>query len=341
MKRIKKIMFVLLFIIIFVAVLIPLSYTLRPLEGENKEVRERITGFYAEKEDSLDIVTVGSSGLFRFVDTPYLWKQEGYTSYNFAFPSLSIYLFEDLLDEVAKTQSPDLIILDMRKFITTNSTDINKVRSQFALHNVKYSTVRCKMINRVYSSPKDRLSHYFDIAVYHSGWDNLTLDNLKYADNEEEHKLKGFRVIDVVREFESVDVSGVVEEKAISKNAEKTLRSILEKCKEKDLEVLCLMTPYQLTASQQKKGNYIGSIVEEYGYRYLDMNPIQEELGLDYSKDFYHNKHVNVFGAEKVTGYLGEYIRTHYDISNEHDEDVIDSWNKAAKEYDAQMEALK
>lgn len=341
MKTLKRVMIIALFVILFVTLLVPLSYTLRPLEGENKEVRERITGFYAEEKDSLDVVMVGSSGLFRYVDTPYLWKQEGLTSYNFTFPSLSIYLIEDLIDEVHKSQSPELLVIDMRKFLFTNNKKISKVRSQFALNNVNYSPLRCRMVNRVFNDPKERISYYFDIAVYHDGWENVTLENLKYADNKEEHALKGFRIIDVARQYEPINVSGVDGMTAISGDAEEALRSLLKKCKEENLEVLFLTTPWPITEKEQKKSNYIGSIIEEYDYQYLDMNPIKDEIGIDCSTDFYEEKHVNVYGAEKVTAYLGEYIRDNYEFTRVHDESVVESWNKAAEEYDEKMKDLK
>lgn len=337
MKILKRVMIIALFVILFVVLLVPLSYTLRPLEGENKEVRERTAGFYAEEEDSLDVVMVGSSGLFRYVDTPYLWKQEGLTSYNFAFPSLSIYLIEDLIDEVHKTQSPKLLVIDVRKFIFTKNKKISKVRSQFAFNNVNYSPLRCRMINRVFKNPKERISYYFDIAVYHDGWENVTLENLKYADNKEEHVLKGFRIIDNAKQYEPIDVSNIDGMTAISDDAEGALRSLLEKCKEENLEVLFLTTPWPITEKEQKKSNYIGNIIEEYDYPYLDMNPIKEEIGIDCATDFYEEKHVNIYGAEKVTAYLGKYIRDNYGFTPFHDEAVVESWNKAVNEYDKQM----
>ena len=58
-----------LFIAIFLAVLLPVSYMVRT----NGDVKERFAGFYAEKKDTLDIVMIGSSPVFPYYAAPKLW----------------------------------------------------------------------------------------------------------------------------------------------------------------------------------------------------------------------------------------------------------------------------
>ena len=48
------------FLGIFVLLLVPLSYMLRT----NGAVKDRFSGFYAEKDHTLDIVMIGSSPVF-------------------------------------------------------------------------------------------------------------------------------------------------------------------------------------------------------------------------------------------------------------------------------------
>ena len=341
MKIVKKLSFLLVFVVLVGALLVPVSYMLRPADGPNEEIRNRMTGFYAEPEDSLDAVVVGSSAVYRYVNNPQLWQETGITSYNFATPGFSIFLLEDLIDEVNKTQSPEVIIVDARKFMLTENDNFKKNRFQQLVSNIKYSWNRCEMINKLIDDPIERMYYYLDIMIYHDNWETLTLDSIEYADNEREDVMKAWQNIDKIEVLDSVDVTGLTTEKSLSKEAEDTLISLLEKCKNEDINILFVSAPWQIDDNNQMQSLYMQKIVEEYGFNYLDMNIIIEELGLDFETDFYNKRHVNAYGAEKVTEYLGEYLENNYNFEYTHTDSVVEAWDQAAKLNQEEMDLLK
>ena len=341
MTWIKRVFVAILFVVMVVIVLIPLSYSLRPLELGNGDTRRRIAGFYAEEDNSIEVVVVGGSGVYRYVNNPYLWKSERITSYNLGFSALSIYLLEDLVDELCKTQTPKVVIVDARKFLLTETEEIDDVKAQRVINNVKYSWERCRMINKVYSAPIDRFNNYFDIILYHSNYAKFSRENLQYLDNENPNPLKGFEPVDKVVNLEYIDVTEVTGEEPLSEPSERALRSLLEKCQKENVEIMLLSTPWQITEEYQKRSNYLKDIVDEYGFHYLDMNAVVDEVvaqeGLDWSTDFYDDRHVNVYGSEKVTAYVGRYLREHYQFDEDYDETLLESWDKALERYEKEL----
>lgn len=340
MKLMKKIGGVFLFFLLAFLVLLPVSYMLRPVDHENGTIRKRITGFYAEEKESLNAVVLGSSAVYRYVNNPLLWEESGITSYNFAVPGLSIYTLENLIDEVEKTQSPELYLIDARKFILTEDTDYNKRRFQQLVSNLKYSKNRCDLINKMIENPLERIYYYFDIMIYHDNWAELTWDSLEYADNEREHALKGWTNVSWTEEIKEVDVTSVTETKNLSDTAEETLRSLLEKCQKEGKEVLMLATPWAISEEEQKKSNAVKEITEEYGFSYLDLNLCLEEMDIDFTTDFYNKKHANAKGAKKVTEYLSDYLQNHYTFVKKEEESVVESWTLAAEKNVAQLEKI-
>lgn len=65
----KQLMQSMIFIGIFLLALIPFSYIVRT----NGDVKDRFSGFYAEEDNTIDIVMIGSSPVFPYYSAPKLW----------------------------------------------------------------------------------------------------------------------------------------------------------------------------------------------------------------------------------------------------------------------------
>lgn len=339
MKKLKNIFGSAIFLAIGLVLVILTSYTLRPTVKDF--FRARFTGFYAEEKDSLNVVGVGSSALYRYMNVPYLWTEQGITGYSWSTAGQSIYVIEYLLEEILKTQSPELLIVENRKFLTTEKETIKENRLRLVTDNMKYSWNRFNMVNDLVDGWGERLTYHFDLSLYHENWENITEESFSYMFNSKEHELKSWPGVPrskPVKEAEGVDTK---EEKALSKPAEETLLRIIEKCKENNVEVLFVSTPWSITEDLQKETNYMKRIVEENGCLFLDSHQYLEEMGVNYETDFYNSKHMNILGARKFTKFLGEYLNENYEFDRNHDEEVIKAFDHAAALEDANYNAGK
>lgn len=339
MKIFKKVLGSCVFLGIGAVAFVCVSYILRPLDPNLS--RLRMTGFYANEDDSLDIVVLGSSSVYRYFDNPYLWEEFGFTSYDVSTPSQSPLLLADLTDEVYKTQTPELIIVETRRFMDLNNKNSDTVRLRQTYDNIKYSRNRVEMINAVVDTWPERIESYFDIITYHDGWEDFSYDKLKYYDNEEPHELKGWVVVHKARELEAPKPDSGEGTIPLPESLEDTLREYLEKCRTEKIPVLFISTPWQITQEQRQMNRYMGEVIGEYGFSFLDCNLYAEEIGLDFKKDFLNSKHTNLVGAEKVTKFIGDYIEKNYDIDAEHSREVTDDWNRVAEQYEAEAVAAR
>ena len=132
-----------------------------------------------------------------------------------------------------------------------------------------------------------------------------------------------------------------IEPSPISKEVEEALVSLLEKCDEEGIEVLFTATPWIIDEKYQKKNLYIKNIIEEKGYKFLDMNQYYEEIGLDFAVDYYDTNHTNTVGAEKVSKFFGQYLLDNYDMNLEHGEDIKIEWDAACEAYNAEAEPIR
>ena len=339
MKIFKRILGTVIFIGIGIMLFMSISYLLRPMQ--NDFYRKKVTGFYAEEKDTLDIVAFGSSALYRYLNTPYLWREFELTSYNVSTPSQSIHMVEDLIDEVLKTQSPQLIVVEARKFLMTDDKSDNSERFCFVHDNMKYSWNRIELINSVLDDWSERINAYFDIIVYHDGWENITIDNLLCMDNKNTHELKGWTNIDTVKKVAVPKIKKDIEPSPIPEVSEEVVISLMEKCKKENIELLFVSTPWEINEKNQARSKYLEGLVEEYGFKFLDCNLYLEECELDFSRDFYNKRHTNLVGSEKVTKFVGNYIMENYNLDTEHSEEVTADWNEMLELYNIQSEEAK
>lgn len=324
----RQVMKALLFIAIFLFILTSVTYILRT----SGTIKENFVGFYAEPEDTIDVVYIGSSPVYPCFAAPKLWGDYGITSYplssNVQRPIAAKYLVKEAL----KSQQPKLFVFELRQF--TASDEImaeNMAYTRGVTDNLKYSFNRIETINAMVADPFERYTYYFDIFKYHSNWRSFILpEQLTSIFYERKHPLKGFFVSSNVVMGQRVDCSTISEKIPIPTEQEEILIDLLGYLKENDLDALFLVSPKSLTEEQQMMFNYMNEIIVEYGYSYLNMNDYYDEIGIDFTSDFYdEGSHTNALGAIKCTEFLGKYLHENYDFNDRRGDGKFESWDRA------------
>jgi len=74
------------------------------------------------------------------------------------------------------------------------------------------------------------------------------------------------------------------------------------------------------------------------GLDYLDLNCELSELNLDWKKDYMDGgDHVNVFGSEKITSYLGKYLTEELGMKDHRGEPAYKSWDEMLAKYEQEV----
>lgn len=330
---ISAIIFLLLFGFLFISV----SYIVRT----NGEGKERFAGFYAEEENSIDVLLMGSSAVSKSIAPGVIWKEEGITAYPLATNSQRTRAIRYLIEEAYKTQTPSLVVIELRMFARDDEeakNDIAHIRG--VTDNMKYSLHRLKTIDAlVETDEEDKLTFYLDIFKYHSNWKMLLLPNevkkFRYSVLDRD---KGFEPNSSLTAYESQEEFHYEGRTPIADVQEKELLQLISFLKEKKQDALFLVTPCSFDAEYQGMMNYMKDIVESEGFAYLDMNNYYDEMGFDYRMDLGDPYHVNTSGAQKCSKLLAGYIAENYNISDRRTENRA-SWDECAKAFEEYYEA--
>ena len=227
-----------IFILLFLVMLQSVTYIIRT----NGDIKDIFTGVYAEKENTLDAILIGSSPVYTYYAAPQIWGETGIACYplssNVQRPGAAI----PLMKEAEKTQSPEVYVFEMRMY-TMEDGDMseNMAYARGVTDNLKYSLNRVYTINRLVTTKEDRYTYYFDIFKYHSNWKTMVLpEQLRCISYEKKNPLKGFVIRDEIALLEKPepDYRQITETKPIPAEQEEKLKELLKELEDNKQQAL-------------------------------------------------------------------------------------------------------
>lgn len=325
------------------------------LKPEDNESKLTASGFRTHEKDSLDVVFVGSSTLYRFVAPSVLWEQEGFTSYVYAGPAMPFECVEPVIKEVEKTQKPDLVVVDARRiarlainelegsvdeiYSEANRNWFSLVVNNFPTGINKFDTI----LKSKYIPADEKLLYITEIGKYHSRWADVVLlaregnVDVGYDLYQTAYPQQGYMM--TARLFNGDEdyrdyADYIASPMEFPEDTKRLLDSLISYAKDNNIELLFVDTPFiGVNEKMLNMSSALQAIVEENGFKYYEMNYAASSLGLDEKKHYYDENHTNAWGAEIVTRALGEYISKNYDISKNHTDEVTKVYDASLKDY--------
>ena len=312
----------------------------------------RIKGFYLEPKDSLNMVTIGASETYTAIAPGLLWKEFGFTSYNYSVAGSPISIVKSQVKEILANQDPKVIVIEINGTLQDDEYQINEKRLRKYIDNIPWSVNKINTIKEIV--PEDQQTEYFiPFLKYHSNWQSLDLCIANFYLQsrmmlEGSSRLKGFQTISGAEETKSkvIDVKGDTSVLPLSEKAEYYLRDLLQYLKDEGIDnVLFMRTPHRITKKSYpfyQRANEAEKIIKEYGFPYVNFETQKDEIGLSMMDDFYNNHYLNLYGQKKFTNYSGNYMVEHYDLKDSvHLEKVIKEWDKTAEDTEDCLEYVE
>lgn len=118
--------------------------------------------------------------------------------------------------------------------------------------------------------------------------------------------------------------------RAISEKNLIYLNKIFDLCEKNNIKVILLSTPSIKNWNYQRHYN-IKKIAKQKNIQYFDMN-LDKNLKINWKEDTKdRGDHLNYNGAKKVTKALGEYLQKLNILEDHRNDEIYDSWQKAAE----------
>lgn len=282
---------------------------------------------YKQKNNSVDVLVLGSSHAFENVNTGVLYDSYGMAAYVLAGSMQPYWNTYYYLKEALKTQNPKLIILDA--FASTQDSEygdnVRIIKNDFGIRNIfaRYKSLKV-------SAPEDKFYDYlFSYRIWHSRYTELDSSNFpRYYKRPFWYYYKGFGINFATSSLSRPDPDRITSETPLLPKTEEYYRKIIELCKQENIPILIVKSPCLLDENSMKKYNMSKKIADEYGVPFINFNSSKyyNSMKLDFSKDFADEGHLNYMGNVKYTKALADEIKKRFDVPDRRGERGYKSW---------------
>lgn len=348
MKKKKYIMRTVKILSLLLAIVLLTAFLQEFILCHSDHNRERIKGFYLEDKDSLDVVFIGASEVYAGFSSAYAYKRFGFTSYPFATQSNIISSYKSQIKTIIERQHPKLLVIEINGALYGDNKQLeNEANFRNYVDNIPLDSNKVQIVKDY--APENELEYYLPIVKYHSVWNDWP-SGLHWSLSTMQDALRGHNLLkgsknktEIYKPEEKVyniELKNNNKKKDLTEKSESYLRDMLEYCKSENITNI-VFTRFPHVVSKKhlgrfERGNAAGEIIAEYGYDFLNFEKDFVDTGLDTSHDFYNVDHLNVYGQQKFTEYLGNILCERYGVTKS---ELTDSqkaqWDETARYYDA------
>jgi len=348
---------VFIFLILFTLCFNSVSKIFVP-KGENNSsawTSHTTKAYIGEKQNSIDVLLVGNSNLYRGFSPIACWTDYGVSSCDSGKPKQTPQGAFSILVDALRYQKPKVIVLETDLlFVTHRKLNIKKIlspektlvekgfRSDLAkIDNDIETKLNCyipklvktgyaKFLDRVESAFETEINYYFPLLKYHYRWDSLQIKDLSSIKGNWHFADKGFITSTARKPYKGGFKYMTVNAKTplpLKADSLQYLNKIVELCKQKNIKLVLLSIPSAKSWSISKHTT-IAEYAKANNLEFIDYNVNKKNnIGFNWLKDTYDGgMHLNIYGAHKVTRFFGKYLKENFQLADHRGDPAYAQW---------------
>lgn len=272
-----------------------------------------------------------------------LWNEYGITSYNYGTGGQPIDVTYYLLKEALKVQSPKVVVVDLY-YLGFRDKYGSEGYIRYVLDSMKFSLNKMEAIMNC--TPKEENIYYtFPLLKYHTRWKELSEGDFTFDLYESAaYYTKGFAGEKNIYGEDNNSDFNVTEIGTIPEKSEEYLYKFIELSNEYEFDLIFVNAPYDYTSTDGKWDwvendlamfNKVGEIAAENEIPFINYSTkeVLEDINFDFGKDMNNIGHCNIWGANKVSKYLADFLNENYDLYDYRNDVNYKTWQEDYDEY--------
>ena len=295
---------------------------------------------YYDSPKNTDVLILGDCEVYENISNVAMYQNYGVTSYTRGSSEQLIWQSYYLLEDTLQYQKPKVVILNVLALSEAEAK--SEAYNRMTLDGMRWSKSKRASYEESKTSKENLLSYYFPILRYHSRWSELSSEDFKYAFEKKPLVTSNGYLMQVgVRPVTTVPKTMPLSDYDFSQRNMDYLDKIRQLCEDHGAQLLLMKAPSIFPHWYDEWDAQVVDYAKAHNITYLNMVKDAEKIGIDYSKDtFDYGQHLNVDGSEKVAKYLGEILKTRYNVEDRRNDPTYSTyWNDLSKRYDEEKAA--
>ena len=298
-----------------------------------------VADYYNSSYDH-DVLFVGDCECYENFSPVALWEEYGISSYIRGSAQQLIWQSYYLLEDALRYEKPDVVIFNVLSM--KYGEPQNEAYNRMSIEGMKWSSSKAKDIKASMTEEESFLSYVFPVLRYHSRWSELTADDFRYYFGAEPNFFAGYYLRADVKAAENVPAGRPLTDYAFADTCWEYLDKMRELCEENGIQLVLIKAPSLYPYWYDEWDAQIVDYAAKNDLPYLNFlsEDLLAETGIDFDTDTYDGGlHMNVCGAEKLSHWLGAYLRDTFALSDRSGEAALaEEWAEICRRYHTEYE---
>lgn len=288
------------------------------------------------KETKHDVLFIGDCEVYESFVPAVLWEEYGISSYVRGGAQQLVWHSYYMLEDALRYETPEIVVFNV--LALKYGEPQKEAYNRLALDGMEWSSVKVDAIKASMTEEESFASYVWPLLRYHSRWSELNAEDFQYAfaDKPTVSNSGYLMQTGIVPAPETAEDPRPLIDPALPDTAMAYLDRMVALCREKGIELILIKAPTNDVTYHwyDEWEAQVTAYAADNGLAYYNFIPLADEIGLDMSKDTYDaGKHLNVYGAEKLTSYFGRILVENHNATDRRDDAAM------AKVWDSRVTA--
>ncbi len=284
-----------------------------------------VNQLYSTPSNTIDVAFAGSSHCYAGINPDVLWETKGISSFDMAISGQDKSSTLHYVKELCKTQNPQVVFVDLYGVtFERHAMQGNVYRNMLSMK------LSLNAADLIYSYiEEDQLDYILRWPIVHTRYRELQ----NYDFYQYEYSVYGrgymynYEVWPVEHNYEIAADNESVSE--ISEENISWIKDFQELASKEGFDLYFMLLPMEATEEENAILNGVFQYLDAENITYFDFNELSAELGMSYSSDFADPTHLNTFGAEKLTSYIGNFLEEEYELEDHREDSKYAYWDQS------------
>ena len=306
-----------------------------------------LIGEYYVDAGNHDVIFIGDCEVYENISPITLWQEYGITSYIRGSAQQMIWQSYYLLEETFRYETPEVVVFNVlsMKYDTPQSTGSQSRREAYnrmTLDTMKWSSSKWNAILDSMTEEERQweamATYLLPILRYHDRWSQLTQVDFTYWFHRDRVSHNGYLMQTGVKPYTDAYAEPPLADYQFGENSWHYLDKMVQLCAEHGSQLVLIKAPSLSPVWWPEWEEQIAEYAGKNDLLYINMLTCQEEIGIDWSRDTYDaGLHLNVWGAEKASRWLGKILSGQCGVPDRRDQEgLAESWAEKVLRYESE-----